>query len=112
MAWAETKNVPESSISDKHQLDRYGVEEAEYCRFNPDLQQALAWRRFAMGLQNDDDKIQFKHEIVERRYKKLYGAGYSGLLTEETLVNPIRPAQIGEDSPSPDPGSINQDSSN
>ena len=49
----------------------------EYKRFDPNFQQALAWKRLEAGTHNQDDITWIKHECAERHHELKYGAGYS-----------------------------------
>ena len=59
-------------------MDRYvPLEPAEFKQFDPDLQQAMAWKRLEQGTHTPDDINWIKHEFAEQNYEKKYGPGYS-----------------------------------
>ena len=45
--------------------------------FDPDLQQALAWKRLETGTHTEDDITWIKHECAERHHELKYGSGYN-----------------------------------
>ena len=53
------------------------AEPVEYRRFDPDIQQALAWKRLETGTHTQDDITWIKHECAERHHELKYGSGYS-----------------------------------
>ena len=62
----------------KHYLDRLvPAEPVEYRRFDANIQQALAWKRFETGTHTQDDITWIKHECAERHHELNYGSGYS-----------------------------------
>jgi len=83
---AEQTPVAESAIQqckdhvfyNKHRLDSYELlgEPVEYGRFDPNLQQALAWERFKNGQATPQDLEWARHEILESRYEARFNAGY------------------------------------
>ena len=45
--------------------------------FDPNLQQALAWKRLETGTHTQDDVTWIKHECAERHHELKYGSGYN-----------------------------------
>ena len=73
------KNVKDHVFYQKHKLDQYVSlgEASEYKRFDPYIQQALAWKRLETGTHTQDDITWIKHECAERHHELKYGSGYS-----------------------------------
>jgi hypothetical protein len=72
------KNVKDHVFYNKHYLDRLAHSEpVEYRRFDANIQQALAWKRFETGTHTQDDVTWIKHESAERHHELKYGSGYS-----------------------------------
>ena len=73
------KNVKDHIFYKAHELDQYVSlgEKSEHKRFDPNFQQALAWKRLKAGTHNQDDITWIKHECAERHHELKYGAGYS-----------------------------------
>ena len=73
------KNVKDHVFYQKHELDQYVSlgEVSEYKRFDPYIQQALAWKRLETGTHTQDDITWIKHECAERHHELKYGSGYS-----------------------------------
>lgn len=73
------KNVKDHVFYQKHELDQYVSlgEASEYKRFDPYIQQALAWKRLETGTHTQDDITWIKHECAERHHELKYGSGYS-----------------------------------
>ena len=73
------KNVKDHVFYQKHELDQYVSlgEASEYKRFDPYIQQALAWKRLEAGTHNQDDITWIKYECAERHHELKYGSGYS-----------------------------------
>jgi hypothetical protein len=73
------KNVKDHIFYKEHELDQYVSlgEKPEHKRFDPNFQQALAWKRLEAGTHNQDDITWIKHECAERHHELKYGAGYS-----------------------------------
>ncbi len=73
------KNVKDHIFYKEHELDQYVSlgEKSEHKRFDPNFQQALAWKRLEAGTHNQDDITWIKHECAERHHELKYGAGYS-----------------------------------
>lgn len=73
------KNVKDHVFYQKHELDRYVPlgEASEYKRFDPYIQQALAWKRLETGIHTQDDITWIKHECAERHHELKYDSGYS-----------------------------------
>ena len=73
------KNVKDHVFYQKHELDQYVSlgEASEYKRFDPYIQQALAWKRLETGTYTQDDITWIKHECTERHHELKYGSGYS-----------------------------------
>ena len=44
--------------------------------FDPDLQQALAWKRLEYGVYTEEDKIWLMHEYAEQHHEKIQNSGY------------------------------------
>lgn len=70
------KDIKEHVFYSNHTLDRYGPDETTYQRFDPDLRQALAWKRLEKGNFTSDDVTWIKHEWVERHHELKYNSGY------------------------------------
>ena len=51
-------------------------EPAEYGRFDPNLQQALAWQGFKDEIPTDKDVEWLRHEYVEQAYESKNKSGY------------------------------------
>lgn len=49
------KNVKDHIFYNEHDLDRYGPDQTERKQFDPNLQQALAWKRLETGTHTQDD---------------------------------------------------------
>lgn len=45
-------------------------------RFDPDLNQALAWKRLEAGIHTEYDIEWIKHECAERHYELKHDSGY------------------------------------
>lgn len=62
----------------EHYLDLYEDlgEPGEYARFDPNLQQALAWERFKNGVPTPQDREWLRHELCESVYETRHNAGY------------------------------------
>ena len=45
--------------------------------FDPNLQQALAWKRLEIGTHTQDDVTWIKHECAKRHHELKYGSGYN-----------------------------------
>lgn len=59
-------------------MDRlYPREPVEYKRFDPNLQQALAWLRLESGTHTPNDVSWVKHEGAEQHHELKYNSGYS-----------------------------------
>lgn len=73
------KKVKDHVFYQKHELDQYVSlgEASEYKRFDPYIQQALAWKRLETGTHTQDDITWIKHECAERHHELKYGSGYS-----------------------------------
>lgn len=65
------KNVKDHLFYNEHELDQYAAqgEKSEYKRFDPNLQQALAWKRLEAGIHTADDIEWIKHECAERHHE-------------------------------------------
>lgn len=50
----------------KYTLDLYGQEETDYKRFDPDLKQAVLWKRMQAGTHTPKDITWLKHEYVKQ----------------------------------------------
>lgn len=75
----DIKNIKDHVFNNKHYLDRY-IEPGEpipYQRFDANLQQALAWKRFTIGNHTEDDLMWLKRERVKRKYELRLNLGYS-----------------------------------
>lgn len=46
-------------------------------RFDPSLEQALAWKRLETGIHTQKDVTWMKHECLERHYELTYHSGYN-----------------------------------
>ena len=83
---AQNSGLQESVIKDikdhvfyrEHYCDKYVDQgsEPEWQRFDPCLQQALSWRRWIEGTQNELDRKWLRHEQLESEYETRYGCGY------------------------------------
>jgi hypothetical protein len=71
------KNVKDHVFYNEHDLDRYGPDQIERKQFDPNLQQALAWKRLENGTHTQDDVTWIKHECAERHHELKYGSGYN-----------------------------------
>jgi len=71
------KNVKDHVFYNEHDLDRYGPDQIERKQFDPNLQQALAWKRLETGTHTQDDVTWIKHECAERHHELKYDSGYS-----------------------------------
>ena len=73
------KNVKDYIFYKEHELDQYVSlgEKPEHKRFNPNFQQALAWKRLEAGTHHQDDITWIKHECAERHHELKYGSAYS-----------------------------------
>jgi hypothetical protein len=71
------KNVKDHVFYNEHDLDRYGPDQIERKQFDPNLQQALAWKRLETGTPTQDDVTWIKHECAERHHELKYGSGYN-----------------------------------
>lgn len=70
------RNCKEHIFSRCHYLDRYKNEEVEYREFDPDLQQALAWKRLEKGCCTKEDIEWLKHECAENHHEVKFNSGY------------------------------------
>ena len=52
------------------------ADQIERKQFDPNLQQALAWKRLETGTHTQDDVTWIKHECAERHHELKYGSGY------------------------------------
>ena len=73
------KNVKDHVFYNEHVLDRYAHlgDDPVVQRFDPDLKQALAWKRFEIGEHTPEDMEWLKHEYAERFIESTYDAGYT-----------------------------------
>ena len=71
------KNIKDHVFYNEHDLDRYGPDRIERKQFDPNLQQALAWKRLETGTHTQDDITWIKHECAERHHELKYGSGYN-----------------------------------
>lgn len=71
------KNVKDHVFYNEHDLDRYGPDQIERKQFDPNLQQALAWKRLETGTHTQDDITWIKHECAEQHHELKYGSGYN-----------------------------------
>jgi hypothetical protein len=71
------KKVKDHIFYNEHNLDRYPDEPVERKRFDPELQQALAWKRLETNTYTQDDVTWIKHECAERHHEEKYGSGYN-----------------------------------
>jgi len=73
------KRAKDHVFNDKHLLDQYASlgEEPEYARFDPSLEQALAWKRLQRGDFTENDKTWVKHEFAEHCHESKHDAGYA-----------------------------------
>ena len=63
-------------FTNTHILDMYPGEE-EIKRFDPDLQQAMAWSRLENNTFLEEDRTWLKHEFAEHNYETKFQTGYS-----------------------------------
>lgn len=68
------KTVKDHVFYNEHDLDRYGPDD-DLPRFDPYLQQALAWKRLEAGTHTQADITWIKHECAERHHELKYGSG-------------------------------------
>lgn len=71
------KNVKDHVFYNEHDLDRYGPDRIERKQFDPNLQQALAWKRLETETHTQEDTTWIKHECAERHHELKYDSGYS-----------------------------------
>lgn len=73
------KSVKDHVFYKEHVLDRYAHlgDDPVVQRFDPDLKQALAWKRFENGQHTPEDMEWLKHEYAERFIESTYDAGYT-----------------------------------
>jgi len=71
------KNVKDHVFYTEHDLDRYGPDQIERKQFDPNLQQALSWKRLETGTHTQDDVTWIKHECAERHHELKYASGYN-----------------------------------
>ena len=71
------KNVKDHVFYNEHDLDRYSPDQIERKQFDPNLQQALAWKRLETGTHTQDDVTWIKHECAERHHELKYGSDYN-----------------------------------
>ena len=71
------KKVKDHIFYNEHTLDRFVDQEVEYRCFDPNLSQALAWKRLEAGIHTPEDRIWIKHEYCERHHELKYESGYS-----------------------------------
>ena len=69
------KKIKDHVFYNKHDLDRYGP--IEHKRFDPSLEQALAWKRLEAGTHLENDITWLKHEYAERHHELKYNSGYN-----------------------------------
>lgn len=70
----QVRQIKDHVFYKNHYLDRY--DEVEYKRFDPNLKQALAWKRCVAGVHNQYDMTWLKHEFVEQDYETKNNATY------------------------------------
>ena len=56
------KNIKDHIFYNEHDLDPYSPDQVERKRFDPSLQQGLAWKRLETGTRTQDDVTWTKHE--------------------------------------------------
>jgi hypothetical protein len=73
------KKCKDHIFYNEHVLDRYAHlgDDPVVQRFDPDLKQALAWKRFEIGEHTPEDMEWLKHEHLERYIESTYDAGYT-----------------------------------
>jgi len=73
------KKCKDHIFYNEHVLDRYVHlgDDPVVQRFDPDLKQALAWKRFEIGEHTPEDMEWLKHEHAERYIESTYDAGYT-----------------------------------
>jgi len=67
------KTVKDHVFYNEHDLDRYGPDD-DLQRFDPHLQQALAWKRLEAGTHTQAYLTWIKHECGERHHELKYGS--------------------------------------
>ena len=73
------KNVKDHLFSKEPLLDRFAdlnPTTSKCKRFDPSLEQALAWKRLEAGIHTQADIRWIKHEYAERHYELKYNSGY------------------------------------
>uniref|UniRef100_UPI004057B427 hypothetical protein n=1 Tax=Candidatus Electrothrix sp. TaxID=2170559 RepID=UPI004057B427 len=70
------KHVKDHVFYNEHDLDRH-PDRIERKQFDPDLQQALSWKRLQNGNHTQADVTWIKHECAERHHELKYGSGYN-----------------------------------
>ena len=75
----DIKSIKDHVFHREHKLDRYVSygQEPEYRRFDPSIQQALAWKRLESNTHTDNDITWLRHEYLEQEYELKYNSGYS-----------------------------------
>lgn len=71
------KKLKNHIFYNEHDLDRHGPDQLERKQFDPDLQQALAWKHLETGTHTQDDVTWIKHEYAERHHELKYDSGYN-----------------------------------
>jgi hypothetical protein len=71
------KKVKDHVFYNEHDLDRYGPDQIERKQFDPNLQQALAWKRLETETHTQHDVTWIKHEYAERHHELKYASGYN-----------------------------------
>ena len=74
---ADKTGLKEKNIknNDEHRLDRHGPEEIK--KFDPYLEQSLAWERLKDGKGTEQDMEWLKHETAERHHEKKFNTTYT-----------------------------------
>lgn len=73
------EKIKDHVFYNEHDLDSYAHlgDPTERKRFDPDLNQALAWKRLEAGIHIPKDIIWLKHEFREQSYESKHNSGYS-----------------------------------
>jgi hypothetical protein len=74
---SNVEKVKDHIFNDEHLLDRHAPENVRVDRFDPNLEQALAWKRLEKGEGTTKDLEWLKHETAERHHERKYKSGYS-----------------------------------
>jgi hypothetical protein len=74
---SNVQKIKDHLFHNEHILDRFGAEETTIERFNPNLQQGLAWLRLKNGTHTEQDIVMLKHEFAEQHHEQKFKTGYN-----------------------------------